>query len=244
MPIKEPETLSRADFDQAVVRLRLNVSTIAKELSIPRSYLSEFRNGDRTLRPETLAKLRDYFESKGIVFEDEPAADPEDDAHESPHPRLTVGTVCHFPVRGELAPELVRATVTEIDRNDARAAEILKRKVTRRLVSDESYSKETDGDIRELFALFGANWTLLRYLTGIKNPLAAPAEQDTINQVLLDTIRESLERAGIESEAAEPKPAPAQEPDENQPPLAKKKKSWPTFLDDDGDSAPRHEEAA
>ncbi len=198
MPIKQPETLSRADFDEAVVRLRLNVSEIGKEVGIPRTYLSEFRNGDRTLRPEMLVKLRDYFESKGIEFEEEPAADPEDDADKSPHPRLTVGTVCHFPVRGDLAPELVRATVTEIDRNDSRAAEILARKVKRDLVSDEkSFSKETEGDIRELFALFGANWTLLRYLTGIKNPLAAPTEKDTINQVLLDTVRESVERAGI-----------------------------------------------
>ena len=202
MPVTQTEVLSRADFDEAVVKLRANVSEIAKEAGVPRTYLSEFRNGDRKLRPEHQAKLREYFESKGIEFEDEPAADPkpEDNTPESPPPRLTVGTVCHFPVRGDLTPERVRDTVNEIDRNDARAAEILARKVKRisGFFGDEKgYSEETDVDIRELFALFGANWTLLRYLTGIKNPLAAPAEKDTINQVLLDAVRESLERAGI-----------------------------------------------
>lgn len=68
MAIKQTETLSRADFDEAMVRQRLNVSEVARDTGIPRTYLSEFRNGDRKLRPEMLAKLRDYFESKGVEF--------------------------------------------------------------------------------------------------------------------------------------------------------------------------------
>jgi transcriptional regulator with XRE-family HTH domain len=216
MGLKQPETLilSNADFDAAVVRLRLNVSEIAKATSIPRTYLSEFRNGDRKLRPENLAKLRDYFESKGIEFEDEPAADLEQESGQpgSPHPSLMVGTVCYFPVRGDLTPDQVRAAVIEIDRNDARIAEILAIKaipVNDVFGDPKGYSEETDNSIRELFALFGANWTLFRYLTGIKNPLAAPVEKDTVNRVLLDTVRESVERAGVamqyESEIEEAK---------------------------------------
>ena len=73
MAIKQPKILSRQDFDQAIIRLRLSVSEVAKETNVPRAYLTEFRNGDRQLRPEHLAKLRDYFESKGVEFEDEPA---------------------------------------------------------------------------------------------------------------------------------------------------------------------------
>lgn len=61
MALKETESLSRADFDAAVVRLRLNVSEIAKEVGIPRTYLSEFRNGDRKLRPENLARSSRLF---------------------------------------------------------------------------------------------------------------------------------------------------------------------------------------
>jgi len=52
MPVTQTEVLSRADFDEAVVKLRANVSEIAKETGIPRTYLSEFRHGDRKLRPE------------------------------------------------------------------------------------------------------------------------------------------------------------------------------------------------
>ncbi len=199
MTVKRQAVITKKDFAEALEELHVSVSGVSKETGIPRAYLSAFLNHGNQLSRECAAKLRDFFEGKGIEFlsDLDDAADPEDDTPASPHPRLTVGAVFHFPVRGDLAPDLVRATVTEIDRNDARAAELLERKVTRRLVSDESYSKETEGDIRELFALFGANWTLLRYLTGVKNPLAAPAEKDTINQVLLDTVRESVERAGI-----------------------------------------------
>src|SRR5262245_22133867 len=115
MPIKQSEVLSRADFDEAVVRLRLNISEISKATGIPRTYLSEFRNGDRRLRPEHLGKLRDFFEERGVKFDSTPdpdaapklssllageAPDREAEAAQSPHPRLrAVERVrCYFPV--------------------------------------------------------------------------------------------------------------------------------------------------
>ncbi len=75
MAIKQPNILTRQEFDQAMVHLRLNVSEVSRETSIPRTYISEFRNGDRQLRPENLAKLRDYFEGKGLEFDNEPEPD-------------------------------------------------------------------------------------------------------------------------------------------------------------------------
>lgn len=87
MAIQQTEFLSRQDFDEAVVRLRLNVTEIAKELGIPRTYLSEFRNGDRRLRPEQLAKLLDYFQSKGVEFTGTP------DAANDPQPGEAVRVV-------------------------------------------------------------------------------------------------------------------------------------------------------
>src|SRR5882672_6584719 len=100
MAIKKTEVLSRADFDEAVVKLRLNVSEVAKETGVPRTYLSEFRNGDRKLRPEHQAKLRDYFEDKGIEFDDDDTDDDGDDASASPHPRVktTSAPRCYFPI--------------------------------------------------------------------------------------------------------------------------------------------------
>ncbi|MBI3916249.1 MAG: helix-turn-helix transcriptional regulator [Betaproteobacteria bacterium] len=215
MIIKQPEILSRADFDEAVVKLRLNVSDVAKETSIPRTYLSEFRNGDRTLRPEHLAKLRDYFESKGIEFDDDAADNsPGDDEVASPHPRLAVGTVCYFPIRGDLTPERVRDVLAEIERNDVRAAELSARKVAR--VKDlwgeaKGFAKETEDEVSELFALFAANYVLVRYLTGLNNPLAATVEKESLHEIMLDALRESVTRAGIEPNAV-PTPESEEEP--------------------------------
>lgn len=211
MPIKQPETLSRADFDQAVVRLRLNVSELAKETGIPRTYLSEFRNGDRQLRPEHQAKLRDYFEGKGVEFEGSkgegqpPAADPK-----APHPRLAVGAVCFFPVRADLDDARVRTVMQEIDRNDKRIAELLDKKATRAAAfgGKGEYSDETQAAGRELFALCSANYMLVRYLTGTDNPLARPTKQNSLGAILLETMREGVERAGIEI-AASPEEAEA-----------------------------------
>lgn len=204
MGLKKIEVLSRSDFDEAVVKLRLNVSDIAKETSIPRTYLSEFRNGDRRLKPEHLAKLRDYFESQGIEFDDaagNPDSSPSTDAVPANlHPRLAIGTVCYFPIRGDIPADRVRDVLNEIERNDARAAELSAHKVKRLadwFGDDQGYAKETDADIRELFALFAANYVLMRYLTGVNNPLAVPPEQNTLHQVLLDTLQESVDRAGV-----------------------------------------------
>ena len=201
MPIKQTENLSRADFDQAVVHLRLNVSELAKETGIPRTYLSEFRNGDRQLRPEHQAKLRDYFEGKGVEFESPkgegqpPAADPK-----APHPRLAVGTVCFFPIRPDLDDARVHSVMQEIDRNDKRIAELFAMEATRTaaFIGDGDYSDETQGAGRELFALCSANYMLVRYLTGTDNPLAQPIEQKSLGAILLETMREGVERAGIE----------------------------------------------
>jgi transcriptional regulator with XRE-family HTH domain len=218
MPIKQPEVLSRADFDEAVVKLRLNVSEIAKETGIPRTYLSEYRNGDRKLRPEHQGKLRDYFESKGVEFSDEPANrdHPEVDAP-VPHEGLAVGTVCYFPIRGDLTPTRVREVMSEIERNDTRARELLSNKVKRKttflLNEPDGFEKVTEEEIRELFALFSANYVWFRYLTGVNNPLASRPEKNTLQEVLLETLQESVSRAGLtlDAVAAESVPADADE---------------------------------
>lgn len=200
MPVKQPEILSRADFDAAVVMLRLNVSDVAKETNIPRTYLSEFRNGDRKLRPEHQAKLKDFFEGKGVEFD----SDDDDESGapvvtpSSPHPRLGVATVCHFPVRQDIAAENVRAVIDEIDRNDDRIAELLAHKAERQnTLLGEGFAGQTEDDIRELFALLGANYVLIRYLTGLSNPLEQTTGIDTLQSVLTEALRESIERAGL-----------------------------------------------
>lgn len=143
MAIKRQEVLSRADFDQAVVHLRLNISEIAKATGVPRTYLSEFRNGDRKLRPENLAKLRDYFEGQGVEFDDAPPVDAvpalQDPLAIAPHSAVAVSTVCHFPVRADLGRAEVRDVLIEMERNDARIFELFTKKARRAWGDGESF---------------------------------------------------------------------------------------------------------
>ncbi len=205
MSIKHLEVLSRADFDEAVVRLRLNVSGIAKATSIPRTYLSEFRNGDRKLRPENLAKLRDYFEAQGVEFdavnETENRAPP---SPQSPHPSLALASVVHFAVRPDLSGADVRDILQEIERNDIRIAELLAKRAGRATGwggEPTGFEEETESDLRELFARLSGNYVLFRYVTGANSPLEAKVgSADTLHGVMIDTVRESLDRAGIDME--------------------------------------------
>jgi len=199
--IKHQEVLSRADFDEAVVRLRLNVSDVAKATGIPRTYLSEFRHGDRKLRPEHLGKLKDFFEEKGIEF-DGSAAPGEEVAAAAPHSSLAVTAVCYFPVRGDLDRASVRDVLTEIERNDARIKELFAKKarvVTGWNDEPKGFEDETDADLRELFCRLSGNYVLFRFVTGVKNLVDPPNDRDTLHGIVMDALRESLDRAGIES---------------------------------------------
>lgn len=75
MAIKQQHTLSKEDFEAALVTLRLSVSEVARDTEIPRHVVSHFRNYGDGMKPEQVAKLRDYLEDKGIEFTEEEAAE-------------------------------------------------------------------------------------------------------------------------------------------------------------------------
>jgi transcriptional regulator with XRE-family HTH domain len=220
MPLKEREILSPADFDAAALRLRLSVSEIAKQTGISRSYLSEFRNGDRKLRPEQQAKLRDFFEAQGVEFVDESsseeaAAPPVGPA--SPHPLIQVAPIRYVAIRADLDDRRVRAVFDEIARNDERIAELCSEEVRRGTAlfgSSKELTEQSQDQIRELFALLAANYVLVRYATQSENLLSAPPSSDTLHEILLDALDESITRSGAEPEApqqAEEESAPIEE---------------------------------
>jgi hypothetical protein len=206
MPIKQTEVLPRADFDEAVLRLRLNVSAIAKDTGIPRTYLSEFRNGDRKLRPEHQAKLRDYFEGKGIEFDDGGGGD---DAPPSPHPRLrAVESVrCFFPVADTVPDEVVTRTMDIMEDNDARLATLLKQVAERDdgIFGDGDFKEETKAALQEAGTILAENYVLFRMLRGWPAFGVKPAGEspETLRDVLRTAFRPRLEEAGL----IQPEPA-------------------------------------
>lgn len=216
MPVKQPEILSRADFDEAVVKLRLNVSEIAKETGIPRTYLSEFRNGDRRLRPEHLGKLRDYFEAKGIEFEDDPDAPPAtapkaprsalvDTPPKAPHPALAAATVtrCFFPIADDLDADVIERAIDAMDENDARIAALLNQPAEREeaflMFGEGDYTKNTKAALQEIEKLSAENYLLFRMLCGWRALRVTPTEQgkETLRDVVITGHRPRLVEAGL-----------------------------------------------
>lgn len=215
MGLKQPESLSRADFDQAVVRLRANVSEIAKASGIPRVYLSEFRNGDRMLRPEHLAKLRDFFESKGIEFDD---ADPVPELPSAPHPRLAAvsGVRCYFPIADTVSDEVVAGAMDAMEENDARLVTLLKQQVARNdgLFGSGDFTDDTKAALQETFALLAENYIVFRMLRGWRAFDVKPSSEGarTLRDVLLETFRQRLEGAGLIEPSQGPPAAPDVDP--------------------------------
>jgi hypothetical protein len=191
MAIKQPKILTRQELDQAMVHLRLNISEVSRETSIPRTYLSEFRNGDRQLRPENLAKLRDYFEGKGLEFEEEQVTEtatpseaitPIELQTDLPGIQRAVLALRHLAIDPSITHEQVEAILEKITANDREAEELLGFKAESGLFSD--WSEATDATLKGVFGLFAANYVLLRHLQG--RPLvmlANPVEYDDIKTV-------------------------------------------------------------
>jgi transcriptional regulator with XRE-family HTH domain len=217
MAIKKTEILSLADFNQAVVKLRLNVTEVAKELGIPRTYLSEFRNGDRVLRPEQLAKIRDYFETKGIEFDDEKKPTTPDAAPgiASLNPQLSVGLKVehYFPLSNNIADEVIREAMFIMDENDARLAVLLQTKLEREsvLFGEGDLTEETKAALQETFALLAGNYITFRMLRGWRALNVQPSTEkpETVRDMILQTFMQPLVDAGLI--VADPQPAETEE---------------------------------
>lgn len=98
MAIKKTVVLSKEDFETALVELRLSVSEVARETGIPRQYISHFRTYGDGLKPEQIAKVRDFLEGRlgenGMALEsaqegEEGAAAPLVPAASGNHPTQT-----------------------------------------------------------------------------------------------------------------------------------------------------------
>jgi len=207
MALKRKDVLSRNDFREAVDSHQISISQVAKATGISRSYLSEFSSDVRRLKPDQQQKIRDYLEGQGVEFDQAPANDDDD----SPHPGIAVAQVCHFPLLPDRKGE-ASTVMQEIESNDTRIAALLKKKAARGeglFAKENEFSVETEEDLRELFAYAAANYFMFRYLTGAKNPLEE-TEAGTVQEVVVNTLMDSLKKAGINTKAT-PAPAPADE---------------------------------
>jgi hypothetical protein len=167
MAIKNQSALTKSDFEAALVTLRLSVSEVARESGIPRHVVSHFRNYGDGMKPEQIAKLRDYLESKGVEFTDkeEAPAAPQSTGEQPPSQQsiklpfiladdgLTQRTalVCrHFFIDERFTDEQLKEAGAGIESSFAKAKELLAVKLVSPFLSS-GYDEATETSMRELW---------------------------------------------------------------------------------------------
>jgi hypothetical protein len=205
MAIKQPTVLTKEDFESAVVTLRLSVSEVARETGIPRNIVSHFRNYGDGMKPEQVAKLRDYLESKGVEFDDEKKPTTTDAAPgiASLNPQLSVGLKVehYFPLSNNIADEVIREAMFIMDENDARLAVLLQTKLEREsvLFGEGDLTEETKAALQETFALLAGNYITFRMLRGWRALNVQPSTEkpETVRDMILQTFMQPLVDAGL-----------------------------------------------
>ena len=167
MAIKQQPIITKADFEAALITLRLSVSEVSRESGIPRHQVSHFRNYGDGLKPEQAAKLRDWLESKGVEFTNEvktPATlQPAGEQPPSQQPLklpfilsndgLTQRTalVCrHFFVDERITDDQIKEAGERILESFGQAKELMGVELVGEFLSD-GYDKTTDTKLRELW---------------------------------------------------------------------------------------------
>ena len=186
MAIKNPSILTREDYNQAQVTLGLTYADLAKEVGLPRQYLSEFRAGTRNLVPEHQRKLRNYFEDNGIVFEDsdlpkqgesldngaptKPPGDDQDatDLKASPALRSTAIACLHFAISPNIPASDLMKIIRQMEENETRLEELLGKEVKEAgfLSLGKKWDDETEADMQEVFGLMASNFVLSSLVQG------------------------------------------------------------------------------
>lgn len=233
MAIKNQLVLTKKDFEAALVALRLSVSEVSRESGIPRHQVSHFRNYGDGLKPEQSAKLRDYFESKGVEFSDDDDATPERTAIAqcsqsavvaSPSPRLDAALkVEHFfPLSNTIPDDVIGNAMDIMEEADARLLALLKTKIEREDVvfGKGDLTDDTKAALQEVFALMAGNYLVFRMLRGWRAFNVQPATEnpETVRDMIFETFRQVLIDSGLIDPDGTPKaaadPAPETDPEE------------------------------
>jgi hypothetical protein len=183
MPIKKSSILTKEDFEEAIISLRLSISELARETGIPRQYLSHFRTYGDGLKPEQVAKVRDYLEAKlsenGMSLATEDEQDHSDPAEnyvirtgETPltdldkRDDLARALLCvrHFALSPVMTCDQITAALERMDANDRNIRALLSNPVESGFLNP--WGEKTEGDLQEVFGLMAENHILFCHLQG------------------------------------------------------------------------------
>ena len=216
MAIKQPTVpLTKKDFEAALVTLRLSVSEVARETEIPRHVVSHFRNYGDGMKPEQVAKLRDWLESKGIEITDQeeiPAAQQPSSGKQSITLPLILSDdgliqrtalVCrHFFIDERLSDEQLKEAGKRIEESFNQAQELMEIELGRAWLSDD-FDEDTATKLRELWGHLARIGLVSLHLQGrilinqdrilaSSLPVEERPEPKTFGDLLADNYREAV----------------------------------------------------
>lgn len=213
MAIKKTVVLSKEDFETSLVELRLSVSEVARETGIPRQYISHFRTYGDGLKPEQVAKVRDFLEDKlaevGMALESAPAPGlfppppPRPAQAASPlvavlpnidaaHLRRSALTCLHFYISPDIPEQAIAQAVRRMEENEARMEELMGQEAAQPGFFDSSnWDEETEASLNEAIALMAENYVITRFLQGrnfMSQGMESGAEAQTVRDVMTTTF--------------------------------------------------------
>jgi len=166
-------------------QLGLTQANVIEQSELASHKLKNFETG--RFIPDTvfLQSLREFYESRGIEFNEAETEQTSAVAQKQTH---GVGIVApmqtsRFVVDPTLPQEQVDSILERMDGNDARVADLMNKSIQGGLLS--GYSKETDADTSMLYGLMAENYLLFRILQGRNILLPLPEKTTPKNQAEL-----------------------------------------------------------
>ncbi|MDO8892373.1 MAG: hypothetical protein Q8N54_00345 [Sulfurimicrobium sp.] len=201
MAIKKQPVLTKEDFEAALIELRLSVSEVSRETGLPRHIVSHFRGYGDGLKPEQAAKLRDYFESKGVEFTDENEPQPKNLAaptsnrppiqQENLLSRSSVIAFRHFFIDERLTDTQIEEAASRFEGNYDQVAELLGHDLNTDFASDD-YDEDTENKLRELWGLLAGIGVLTLHIQGrfVVNVMPSEGKPKTLGDLLTGVYRD------------------------------------------------------
>ena len=176
--MKIPATLPITAEQSRAARFQLGLTqaNVIEQSELPGHKLKNFETGRFVPDMQFLQSLREFYEEKGIEFNETETSKAEAESTKQTH---GVGIVApaqngRFVVDPNLTMEQADSILERMDGNDARIAELMEQTLESGLLS--SYSAKTEAATQELYGLMAENYLHFRILQG-RNILTPPPEK-------------------------------------------------------------------
>ena len=193
MVAKKALGLTFAQSKEARSALTLSQKGVIEQAGIQAYKLKQFEAGNFRLDIADQKKLRDFYVSQGVDFDEVDAtlAAQREDVRAEAEPRsgMTRTAGAGFLIADDVSQDQVDRVLDRLEENDARIAELIATGYTAGFFGD--VSDETEAATRELFGTLAESHLLFRFLQGKNIVTAVTDEPKTIGDVLSKWVQDS-----------------------------------------------------